>query len=85
MDTRELIKAVESCAENGTCNTCPFKDCPPSECLQTLFDKVIEKLNFMQILGKMIDDMNNDHYVDYLEFYANRCRKLEEELDRTKK
>lgn len=35
------------------------------------------KLEQMQ---RFINDMLGDHYVDYLEFYANRCRELEEEL-----
>lgn len=34
-----------------------------------------------ETLKQMVEDMNNDHYVDYLEFYANRCRELEEQFD----
>lgn len=30
-------------------------------------------------LTKVIDDMTNDHYTDYLEWYAQRCWELEEE------
>lgn len=36
--------------------------------------------NRLEWLVKMIDDMHNDHYVDYLEWYMNRCWDLEEEL-----
>ena len=31
-------------------------------------------------LQQLVDDMTNDHYVDYLEFYASRCRELEEKM-----
>lgn len=34
----------------------------------------------LEVLMQLIDDMSSDHYVDYLEFYAERCRELEEEL-----
>lgn len=37
------------------------------------------------ILRQFIDDMLGDHYVDYLEFYANRCRELEDQLEAIKK
>lgn len=32
-------------------------------------------------LQRFIDDMLGDHYVDYLEFYTNRCRELEEKIE----
>ena len=32
-------------------------------------------------LQRFIDDMYGDHYVDYLEFYINRCRELEEQVE----
>lgn len=35
-------------------------------------------------LTQVIDDMTNDHYVDYLEWYAERCHELEEEITRLK-
>lgn len=38
----------------------------------------------LEQLQQMIDDMMGDHYIDYLEFYVNRCRELEEELERCK-
>lgn len=36
-------------------------------------------------LQQYIDDMLGDHYVDYLEFYTNRCRELEEKLEKINK
>lgn len=33
----------------------------------------------LQDLAQVIDDMMNDHYTDYLEWYAQRCWELEEE------
>lgn len=32
-------------------------------------------------LQQFVDDMLGDHYVDYLEFYTNRCRELEDHLE----
>lgn len=34
----------------------------------------------LEQLQQLVDDMTNDHYVDYLDFYANRCRELEEKI-----
>ena len=34
----------------------------------------------LEWLKCLVEDILSDHYVDYLEFYANRCRELEEEL-----
>lgn len=31
-------------------------------------------------LQQLVDDMTNDHHVDHLEFYENRCRELEEKM-----
>ena len=36
-------------------------------------------------LTQVIDDMMNDHYVDYLEWYAKRCWELEAEITELKK
>lgn len=38
----------------------------------------------LEQLQKLVDDMLGDHYVDYLDWYTNRCRELEEELEKTK-
>lgn len=52
-------------------------------------DKIIELLNAaaekLEELQQLVDDMFGDHYVDYLEFYTNRCRELEEELEKYKR
>ena len=36
-------------------------------------------------LTQVINDMMNDHYVDYFEWYAERCWQLEAELAELKK
>ena len=45
------------------------------------FNEVADRL---EELMQVIDDMMNDHYVDYFEWYAQRCRELEEEVERLK-
>ena len=59
-----------------------------SEYIQQNDDKIIKLLGVaaekLQELQQLVDDILGDHYVDYLEFYTNRCRELEEELDRLK-
>ena len=37
--------------------------------------------NKLEELQRLVDDMLGDHYVDYLEFYTNRCRELEEKIE----
>lgn len=32
------------------------------------------------LFGDHYSDILGDHYIDYLEFYTNRCRELEEQL-----
>lgn len=55
-----------------------------SEYIQQNDDKIIDLLNIaaekLQELQQLVDDMLGDHYVDYLDFYTNRCRELEERL-----
>ena len=41
----------------------------------------LEAADNLERLMRYIDDITNDHYVDYLEWYQNRCDKLQEELD----
>ena len=36
-------------------------------------------------LTQVVSDMMNDHYVDYLEWYAERCWQLEAEITELKK
>ena len=38
----------------------------------------------LEELQRLIDDMTNDHYVDALDFYSERCRELEDELEKSK-
>ena len=45
----------------------------------------VEAANKLEQLLQIIDDMNCDHYVDYLDWYMNRCRELEEELEEMNK
>lgn len=45
----------------------------------------LEAAKHLEKLMRIIDDMYGDHYVDYLDWYANRCRELEEELDKIRK
>ena len=52
-------------------------------------DKVIgimqNAANKIEELQRIIDGINGDHYVDYLDFYANRCMELEEILEKAAK
>ena len=56
-----------------------------SEYIQENDDKIIDLLkqaaDKLEQLQKIVDDMLGDHYVDYLDWYSNRCRELEEELE----
>lgn len=69
MDTRELIKALR---------TLPGNMAFSPQIRAEAADKLEE-------LMKLIDDVLGDHYVDYLDWYANRCRELENEIERLKK
>ena len=40
-----------------------------------------EAVNKLAELQRFIDDMLGDHYVYYLEWYMERCRYLEDELE----
>lgn len=67
MEITELIKALQESMD--------------SEYIQTNDSKIIDLLNMaadkLEELQRLVDDMLGDHYIDYLEFYANRCRELE--------
>ena len=69
MNTRELIQILRT--QPGNMAFSP-----------QIRAKAADKLEQLQGL---VDDMLGDHYVDYLEFYANRCRELEEKLDKYSK
>lgn len=64
MDTREIIKALRYMPGNIAFSPQTRKE-------------AADKLEQLQ---QIIDDMLGDHYVDYLDFYTNRCRELEEQL-----
>lgn len=61
-----------------------LKESMDSEYIQENNDEVIDLFKAAAIkleqLQRIIDDMTNDHYIDYLDFYANRCRELEEKM-----
>ena len=51
--------------------------------IQNLFDifsDCKEAADKLSELKRIIEDMTNDHYIDYLDFYINRCRELEEKV-----
>lgn len=83
MTTEELIKALRCNVSQEECKICPFTDEDP-EIFCHSDDLHIMAANKLEDLQRFIDDMLGDHYVDYLEFYTNRCRELEEELKRLK-
>ena len=64
MDTRELIKELRYMPGNMVFNPQTRR-------------KAADKLEQLQ---QLVDDLLGDHYVDYLDFYVNRCRELEEQL-----
>ena len=66
MDTSELINALREC---------PTKDVPFEQ-----HKMIIAAADRLEQLQSFVDDLLGDHYIDYLEFYANRCRELEDEL-----
>lgn len=72
METRELVKAIRDYTEKSDM---PFKR----------YLMLTEAADRLEQLQKFIDDMLGDHYVDYLDWYANRCRELEDELERCSK
>lgn len=47
--------------------------------------KVInEAADKLEELQQLIDDTTNDHYVDALDFYSERCRELEDKIENAK-
>ena len=42
-----------------------------------LVNEAADKIEWLQ---KLVDDMTNDHFVDTLDFYSERCQKLEEDF-----
>ena len=68
--TTELIEKLRSASDMWLQGDWPYNGELPLEAA----DKLEQLQNF-------IDDMLGDHYVDYLDFYANQCRELETELE----
>ena len=68
METREIIKGIRD--YTGRCDM-PFER-------YLMLTEAADKLEQLQ---KLVDDMLGDHYVDNLDWYANRCRELEEKLE----
>lgn len=68
METRELVKAIRDYTGR--------QDMPFERYL--ILTEASDKLEQLQ---QLVDDMLGDHYVDYLDWYANRCRELEEKLE----
>lgn len=72
-DTRTLIWKLR----NGTmimAGDAAIGHRPPTTLEIEAADKLEELMNY-------IDNITNDHYLDYLEWYQNRCTELQEELD----
>ena len=44
-----------------------------------LANEAADKIEWLQ---KLVDDMTNDHFVDILDFYSERCQNLEEDFIR---
>ena len=66
METSELINALRKYSTEAM----------PSE----QHKMIVAAADKLEQLQGFIDDLLGDHYIDYLEFYANRCRELEDEL-----
>lgn len=69
MTTNEIISSLEGYAY--MCET-EGQEISPNIC-KVAAEKLAE-------LQQFIDDMLGDHYVDYLEWYMERCSYLEDEL-----
>lgn len=85
MDTRELIKELRNMLPpkvdyaDLVCAGCGFRGYAHVwEDPEPYF--IEAAANRLEELQHIIDDMLGDHYVDYLEFYASRCRELEEKM-----
>ena len=44
---------------------------------KNIIGEAADKIEWLQ---KLVDDMTNDHFVDTLDFYSERCHKLEEDF-----
>ena len=66
METSELINALREYSTKAM----------PSE----QHEMIVAAADKLEQLQSFVDDLLGDHYIDYLEFYTNRCRELEDEL-----
>lgn len=66
MDSRELVKELRDL-------TYHVAFAKGKELITSAADKI-------EWLQKLVDDMTNDHFVDILDFYMERCQKLEEDF-----
>ena len=62
----EIIELVENLRQKAEVN--PH---------QGLLLEAADKIEWLQ---KLVDDMTNDHFVDTLDFYSERCQNLEEDF-----
>ena len=77
MELRELMERLYQYYED-------FEQGNPVSLWETCRD-CREAANKIAELQHFVNDMLGDHYVDYLEFYTNRCRELEEKLEKINK
>lgn len=66
MDCKELVKELRDLTYHVTF-------AKGKELIALAADKI-------EWLQKLVDDMTNDHFVDILDFYFERCQKLEKDL-----
>ena len=82
MDTRELIKALRDILHSKIDYNSLMRTEGDSYGWEDLELYLIEAAaNKLEQFQNFIDDMLGDHYVDYLDWYANRCRELEEKIE----
>lgn len=77
METTELIERLYQHHED-------YAQGHTQDFYEVCYDCRIAANTIGQLQG-IIDDMLGDHYVDYLEIYFNRCRELEEKLEKINK
>lgn len=67
MNSRELVRELRSL---------PYHSGLAKE-FEVVVNEAADKIEWLQ---KFIDDSTNDHFVDTLDFYSERCQKLEEDF-----
>lgn len=66
MDSRELVKELRDLTYHVTFTKG-----------KNLIHEAADKIEWLQ---KLVDDMTNDHFVDVLDFYSERCQNLESDF-----